>query len=435
MTHAHRTRIDAVAVGEDAFVFAYPLVLKNLTRIEMTSVPAPDTNTMQAPLNRLVHARRRPGAGAPATLGADTLNSSAWLDLADEPVVLSVPETHGRYYVMSMIDLWTNAFASIGARTTGTGAGAYAIGLGSAHARRLPAGLMSIVAPTRYVRIVGQMCIRRGESDVDAIQRGFSLAPLSLRPTAHEAEATVTCGDDRASPVERVDRLDVEAFFRMACRLLEDNPPRTEDHRLMERAQRIGLFTRCDDAWMGGDAELQRAVERGTWRGRASIRRRAASVMGDRFGQWSIEYRWGGFGTDYPSRASAACAPLRAEVPADTLWALTRADAEGRPLSGRHRYVLRFGPGVAPPVHGSWMLSAHAPSEDHSISLGDMDGLAVDGDGSLPIHIQHDRPARPRRSNWLPAPVGGFTLVLRLYWPCVEVMTRRWTPPAVTRVD
>ena len=93
MTSAHLTRLDTAAVSEDAFVFAYPLVLMELTRIDMTSVPAPDPNTMRAPLNRLVHARGR--------LGADTLMSSAWLDLAEGPVVLSVPDTHGRYYVMS----------------------------------------------------------------------------------------------------------------------------------------------------------------------------------------------------------------------------------------------------------------------------------------------------------------------------------------------
>ena len=68
------------------------------------------------------------------------------------------------------------------------------------------------------------------------------------------------------------------------------------------------------------------------------------------------------------------------------------------------------------------------------MSLGDRDGLTLDGDGSLPIHIQHDRPARARRSNWLPAPAGDFTLVLRLYWPREEVLDRRWTPPAVTRI-
>ena len=104
------------------------------------------------------------------------------------------------------------------------------------------------------------------------------------RPPWRAATAIATGEDDHSSPAERVDRLDAKAFFRMACRLLEDNPPRVEDRRLMERAHQIGLFTRCDDAWMGGDAELQRRVERGTGRGRAAVRRRAASVMGDASG-------------------------------------------------------------------------------------------------------------------------------------------------------
>ena len=427
MESAHLTRIDAAAVSEDAFVFAYPLVLMELTRIAMTSVAAPDQNTMRAPLNRLVHARGR--------LGADTLMSSAWLDLAEGPVVLSVPDTHGRYYVMSMIDLWTNAFASIGARTTGTGAGAYAVGLGTAPAARLPAGVMPIAAPTRYVRIAGQTCFDPGESGADAIERGYSLAPLSRRQTAHEATAIAAGEDDQSSPVQRVERLDANAFFRIASRLLEDNPPRVEDRRLMERAHQVGLFSGSDDAWMGGDAELQRSVERGTGRGRAAVRRRAASVVGDAFGQWNIAYRRGDFGTDYLSRAGAACALLRPEIPADALPALTRVDAEGRPLTGRHRYVLRFGPEAAPPVHGSWVVSVHAPIEGRPMSLGDRDGLTLDGDGSLPIHIQHDRPARARRSNWLPVPAGEFTLVLRLYWPREEALDQRWTPPAVTRID
>jgi hypothetical protein len=360
--------------------------------------------------------------------------SSAWLDLAEGPVVLSVPDTHGRYYVMSMIDLWTNVFASIGARTTGTGAGEYAIGLGAAHAGRLPAGVIPIAAPTRYVRIAGQTCVARDESGADAIERGYSLAPLSRRQTAHEPTAVAAGEDDQSSPAQRVDRLGADAFFRLASRLLEDNPPRVEDRRLMERVHPVGLFSRSDDAWMG-DAEMQRSVERGTRRGRAAVRRRAASVVGDAFGQWNVAYRRGDFGTDYLSRAGAACALLRPEIPADALPALTRVDAEGRPLTGRHRYELRFGPGVAPPVHGSWVVSVHAPTEGRPTSLGDRDGLTLDGDGSLPIHIQHDRPARARRSNWLPVPAGEFTLVLRLYWPRDEALDQRWTPPAVARID
>jgi hypothetical protein len=413
LTTAPPIRTDAAEVCEDAFVFAYPLVLMELMRLQMTSVPAPDPATMRAPPNRLVHARGRPGSGA------GTLSTAAWLDLAHGPVVLSVPETHGRYHLMSMIDMWTSVFASVGARTTGTAAGRYAIGLRGMSGSALPAGVVPIASPTRCVRIAGQTCLEGGEGEAD-VEDGYDLTPLSGRSAPPSA-------GDLAPPAELVARLDAPAFFRLAARLLADSPPRAEDRDVMERARRLGLFT-GEDAWMGGDPGLRRAVEHGTSRGRAVVRARAAATMGEPCGHWHIDYRRGRFGTDYVCRAAAASAPLGPHVPEDALPALTRTDSEGRPLTGARRYVLRFGPDAPPPVHGFWALTVNGAA----VSLGDRDGLTVDTDGSLPIHIQHDRPARARRSNWLPAPPGAFTLVLRLYWPRDEVLTRRWTPPAVT---
>jgi hypothetical protein len=436
MRSAHPTRIDAAAVSEDAFVFAYPLVLMELTRIRTTSVTGTDPPTMRAPPNRFVHARswRR------AKVTANTLSSSAWLDVAQAPVILSVPETHGRYYCMSLIDMWTNRFASVGPRTTGIAAGAYAIGLPMAALGGLPPHVLPIVAPTRYVRLAGETCLERGEPESAAleIERGYALTPLGGRPE-HEARVAVAPAVG-PPPVERVDRMTARTFFGLALRLLADNPPRTEDRRLMDRAGQIGLFTPDGEAWTTADRSLRERVERGVARGREAVRARAAAVMEETRGRWHIEYADGEFGTDYLYRAVAARAPFGAGLAADALPAVTHTDAAGRPLDGRYRYVLRFDRDAPPPVHGFWTLSTHAaPSEPNSspawsTTLGDRDGLTVDGDGSLRIHIQHDRPPYQSRSNWLPTPSGAFTLILRLHWPREDLVAGRWTPPTVTRL-
>jgi hypothetical protein len=338
-------------------------------------------------------------------------------------VVLSVPDTHGRYYLMSLVDMWTSVFASVGARTTGTGAGRYAIGLGGMWGSALPAGVLPITSPTRHVRIAGQTCLDRGEpeADVRAVQDGYGLAPLGGRRVMQ-----LTGGS--TPPAEQVERLSARAFFHLASRLLADNPPRTQDRGVMERAELLGLFTGREAGWMRGDPGLQHAVEEGASRGRAIVRAHAAPVIGEARGQWEIDYRRGRFGRDYVCRAAAARTPLGADVPEDALPAVTRIDAEGRPLTGSRRYVLRFGPDTSPPVHGFWALTVPGAA----VSLGDRDGLTMDADGSLPIHIQRAPPARARRSNWLPAPPGHFRLVLRLYWARDEVLTGRWMPPAVT---
>src|SRR5262249_38231984 len=126
---------------------------------------------------------------------------------------------------------------------------------------------------------------------------------------------------------------------------------------------------------------------------------------------------------------AAAGAGLGAETATDELPAVLDTDADGRPLTGRARYLLRFPADGVPPVNAFWSLATSAGS------TGDLQGLKLDADGSLPIHIQHGVPEAARRCNWLPAPADRFSLVLRLYWPREEALQRHWAPPAVARLS
>lgn len=72
----------------------------------MTNVPS--ATAMAAPMNQMANLRAFPDATFTDVVSpnADTLYSTARLDLKQEPIVLSVPDTDGRYYLMEMLDGW-----------------------------------------------------------------------------------------------------------------------------------------------------------------------------------------------------------------------------------------------------------------------------------------------------------------------------------------
>jgi hypothetical protein len=157
-------------------------------------------------------------------------------------------------------------------------------------------------------------------------------------------------------------------------------------------------------------------------------------------GQWRARYAGGPYRTDYLGRAAAAYGRMLGASASDEVAALVTEDLDGEPLSGERSYLLHFEADRPPPVHGFWSLAAYdegppAPGSRFRSLIGDADGLTIGLDGSLSIHIQGDPPPEPeRRANWLATPPGAFRLVLRLFWPIGEVLERRWSPPAVTRV-
>src|SRR5262249_22073853 len=144
------------ATAEEAYLYGYPLLVMDATRAKMTNVPRPG-GPGAAPTNQFGHLKTFPDATFTDVVSpnAETMYSQAWLDLAKEPIGLSVPDTHARYYLMPMLDAWTNVFASPGKRTTGTGKGDFAI-TGPQWTGSLPAGLKEIKAPTDMVWIIGR---------------------------------------------------------------------------------------------------------------------------------------------------------------------------------------------------------------------------------------------------------------------------------------
>ena len=299
----------------------------------------------------------------------------------------------------------TRCFSSVGARTTGTDSRAFGILGPDSHAVRLGSGLTPVASPTRIVHLAGcvEAVSEREDALLDWARERFVLSPLShWRGLAPQRRARVAARPSDRSPVDEVERMDARTFFSELLRLVRDNPPDLDGRLLLDRLREITAAP-----------ELYPEVERGLRRGRAAIRAAARPQPGEASGRWEIGYA---ADADRVRHASAARAGLGVDPATEALTARLDADADGRPLTGECRYLLRFAPAQAPPVHGFWSLTARA-DDGTAYSIGDLRGLTLDLDGSLPIYIQHAPPARIRRSNWLPVPAGDFSIVLSLYWP------------------
>jgi hypothetical protein len=444
---AQATEQKALEAGVEAVVYGLPLVIMDITRAKSTNVAAPDN--FAAPVNQFVHVRAFPDASFKDVVRAnvDTLYSSAWLDLSQEPIVLSVPDTGGRYYLMPMIDAWTNIFASPGKRTTGTQPGNFAI-TGPGWSGTLPAGVTELKSPTNMVWIIGRTQTN-GPADyaaVHAIQDGYRLVPLSAfgKPYTLPAGTIDPAVDMKTAPVDQLKAMSSEAFFDRMADLLKANPPPASEAPVLEKLKAIGIVPgeKFDPSKLGPAVarglgkSLPAALEKLT----AASKESGAPVNGWRVPSMVL----GNFGSDYGTRAVVALVGLGANLPQDAVYPSAFVDAEGSPLDGANRYVIRFDKDATPPVQAFWSITMY--DADSFFVANPINRYAVsswmpfrkNADGSVEIYVQSGSPGKDLESNWLPAPASGpFNLTLRMYWPTEtppSIVDGSWKPPAITKV-
>ncbi len=433
----------AARIAGEAYVFGLPLVLMDVTREVQTATPRADDR--RAPVNQFLHSQKFPDHKFTRVVSpnADTLYSSAWLDLSQEPVVLSLPEMGQRYYLMQLLDAWTNVFACPGTRTTGNGKADFAV-VGPGWKGNLPAGVKEIRSPTNMVWLIGRTQTN-GKEDYDAvhaIQQRYRLAPLSAWRREHvPPDVAVKDGiDTKTPPAEQVAHMEPAAFFARLNALMRANPPANADSPALKRFAAIGVAPgkAFDLSALGPD--VARGVEQGVRIARERLAAAMKAQQGRASNGWDVVRNLGRYGTNYPFRAAVSLFALGANLPEDALYPRTRKDADGHPLSGANRYVIQFPKGQLPPVNAFWSVTLYNPRQyfvENPIeryAIGDRDHLRYNDDGSLTIYIQHESPGPGRESNWLPAPEGEFNLFLRLYWPKKDALEGTWKPPAVQRI-
>ncbi len=232
-------------IGVEAYTYFYPMVLMDVTRRQAVNEEAGKT-IGRGPMNTFAHVPIFPPADFRDVVrpNFDTLYSVAWLDLTKEPMVVAAPDTHGRYYMLPMLDMWTDVFACPGKRTTGTGAGRFAV-VPPGWQGKLPEDVRRINAPTPFVWIVGRTQTN-GPKDYEAVHRvqaGYTITPLSqlgkaAPPVTITIDPTV---DMKTAPMTQVNNMAAGSFFEYAAELLKVNPPHITDQPIVARMRRIGI--------------------------------------------------------------------------------------------------------------------------------------------------------------------------------------------------
>jgi hypothetical protein len=378
---------------------------------------------------------------------ADTLYSQGWVDLKQEPIVLSVPDTHGRYYLMEMLDGWTDVFGSPGKRTTGTGKGNFAI-TGPGWSGTLPAGMKEIKSPTALIWIIGRTQTN-GKADyaaVHAIQDGYKVTPLSAWGKSYAPPKDVPVDskvDMKTPPAELVAGMDAVTFFNRLAMLMKDNPPAAADGPIVAQMASIGIVPGQPFDVNKNGSDATKAISDGVDDGRKRVVELGANPgIGKSENGWMLLTSGiGDWGTNYDARAGVALVGLGGNLVADAFYPWTRVDGDGQPLNGANKYTLHFDKGQTPPVNAFWSLTmynakqAFVANPINRYAIGDRDKLKFNTDGSLDIYVQHDSPGKDKESNWLPADAGSFNVVMRMYWPKETAFNGAWSPSPIKKVS
>ena len=445
------TEQEAHAIGVDAYVYLYPLITMDITRKQLTNT---DKGFGRGPMNVFHNVPAYPPASDKSVVRTnyDTLYSITYLDLLKEPVVVSVPDTAGRFYILPMLDMWTDVFASAGSRTTGTQAANFLVKPPGWRPElrdrfidefRLPKNTQRIDAPTPYVWIIGRTKTD-GPADYEAvrkIQAGFNVTPLSdwgktPRPVEFKVDPSV---DMKTPPREQVDTMPVGRFFAYAAELMGQQPPHITDQPILAQMKKLGIepgkpfdITKVDPIIAKG---LDTAPEAGQKLMDWKLPTIARVVNG-----WSMNTdTMGVYGNYYLKRAIVTRLGLGANLPEDAIYPLNLADETGKPLDGSNKYTIHFDKGSTPPVNAFWSITMYDP--EGNAYRNNLDRQAVsswmpfvfNADGSLDVYFQNENPGKNKEANWLPSPKGGFNLTMRMYSPKAEALTGRWNPPPIVK--
>ena len=441
---------EAKKIAIDAYIYGYALMTSDVTGKAFTNTTAPNPETFQAPLNQFVSIPKYPSADYKGVTApnADTLYSAAFLDVSKEPIILSYPDMHGRYFLFPIYSIWTNVIAAPGKRTLGTGAQTIAI-IGPNWRGTLPWGItQKVKSPSNTVFIIGRVYADGTPEDyaaVNAAQKEFKLVPLSSYGKPYTPPAGTT--DAKAPSVKEkvrdiISAMDTQTYFNAVAMSMAVNPPvLPQDAPMVAEMAKIGLvpgkpfdLSKLPSADQAALADVAKAA----FEKIAGTEKTGNKVVNG----WLLTSGTGEYDTNYLWRAGVSAFGWGANLTKDAIYPSTKVDSEGKPLVGANTYTVHFPKGKTPPADGFWSITMYDssyffyPNALNKLTVSMRDHPVFNTDGSLDLYFSHDKPANAPQANWLPAPSDQFILMMRMYWPKEKppsILDGTWSPPPVKK--
>lgn len=426
--------------AEQIFDYAYPLVLMQVTQDLMFSVPFRERSH---PNNFIMFDELAKPKNQAVVLGnRNTLYCVGWVDLSKGPVVFEIPDMGDRYFVMPMLDAWTNTFVSVGSRTTGQQAQKYLLVLAGTDFEEV-AGYETIVAPTSMVWITGRI---QADSPEDAeqvalLQNAYVLKTYEEAQTGTDPfegyEVDYPAWQVR-KPVPYSLEMAADEFYDEFFNAWRANAPAVEDAPMIALLGKAGIVRHQTSAFDSLSSGVQRQLEAALTNKQNEYL--AAFYEGEAQTEaWTFNVeRMGTWGVDYARRAYWAMWGLGANLVEDAVYGVSQLDADLNQMTGGALYRIHFDSDSLPPTNAFWSVTTYdnegylEKNEHDRYSLGSNHELTYNEDGSLDFYLSNVRPSGV--SNWIPTPVAEFKVLLRIYWPAESVLEGQWSLPPIEKV-
>ena len=437
------TPAEARAIAKEAYIYGFPIV--DNYRIQHAYWVDRKTPEYKGPWNQIWNSAQlfTPADKAIQTPNSDTLYSFVGADLRAEPLVLTVPPIEkGRYFSVQLIDYYTFNFDYIGTRTTGNGGGSYLL-VGPNWKGATPKGIKKVFRsetelafPTYRTQLLNPGDLE----NVRKIQAGYKVQTLSsfLGQPAPKAAPAI----DFIKPLTPEEEKTSPQFFNILNFVLQFCPTNPSEKALMARFAKIGVGAGKTFDASKLSPDMKTAIEQGigdAWADFGGLKKQFEEgkiVAGDVFG--TRQY----LKNNYLYRMAAAVLGIYGNSKQEAMYPAYYVDATKQKLDGANRYTLRFPPGQLPPVNAFWSVTMYDepqsllvanPINRYLVNSPMLPQLKRDADGGVTLIIQNESPGKDKEANWLPAPKGPFSMIMRLYWPKPAATEGKWTAPPVKR--